>query len=91
MLCPRAGRALHFWLDPKTKQKGQGIIKKIMILIAIPKCGRVIFEQVLSFPILLRHCFNSNDLFHDAEWRGSNVFLEVSDLVLFCIVDNINI
>jgi hypothetical protein len=24
---PQAGWALHFWLDPKTKQKGQGTKK----------------------------------------------------------------
>jgi len=24
--CPLAGRALHFWLSPKTKQKTQGYV-----------------------------------------------------------------
>ncbi len=59
--------ALTFWLDPKTKEKTQGDIKNKSIIIVISKCGRVIFEQVLSFPVLLRYSCNSTPIFHDAK------------------------
>jgi hypothetical protein len=37
--------AFHFWLDPKTKQKGQGSQTNVIRLFPMLKCGRVIFEQ----------------------------------------------
>jgi hypothetical protein len=49
LLCPLAGQAFHFWLDPKTKQKGQGYLKKVIDIFTATKFGQMIFEQVLSF------------------------------------------
>jgi len=40
--CPLAGQAFHFWLDPKTKQKSQGYLKKAIDIIVVSKFGRVI-------------------------------------------------
>ena len=54
------------WLDPKTKQKNQGCPKSIICLVTISKCGRVIPEQVRSFPVLLRNRFESYNIFQDA-------------------------
>ncbi|MEA3505455.1 MAG: hypothetical protein U9R32_09740, partial [Bacteroidota bacterium] len=42
--------SLSFCLDAK-ERKSQGLHKNIIHLFAMPKFGRVIFEQVLSFPV----------------------------------------
>jgi len=53
-LALRPNPTSFFGLIQKTKQKGQGYIKKIMILIAIPKCGRVIYSSKIK---ILSHIF----------------------------------
>ncbi|MEA3503706.1 MAG: hypothetical protein U9R32_00725, partial [Bacteroidota bacterium] len=56
---------LSFCLDAK-ERKSQGLHKNIIHLFAMPKFGRVIFEQVLSFPVSLRHRFELNNIFLNA-------------------------
>jgi len=48
-------------------------MKNTSIIIAISKCGRVIFEQVLSFTILLRYRRNSTPISPDAKFTIINV------------------
>jgi hypothetical protein len=47
----------HFFLDEKTKQKNQDCKSKCLLSFIIPKCGRGVFEQVLSLSVLLRTNF----------------------------------
>ncbi|MEA3505155.1 MAG: hypothetical protein U9R32_08160, partial [Bacteroidota bacterium] len=65
---------LFFCLDAK-EPKSQGLHKNIIHLFAMPKFGRVIFEQVLSFPISLRHSFELNNIFLNANLNSLVIFL----------------
>ncbi|MEA3504620.1 MAG: hypothetical protein U9R32_05420, partial [Bacteroidota bacterium] len=52
-------------LDAK-EPKSQGLHKNIILLFAKHKFGRVIFEQVLSFPVSLMLRFELNNIFLNA-------------------------
>ena len=65
---PQAGWALHFWLDPKTKQKDQGSLKNRLRLFAMPKCGWVIFEQSSQLPSLTKALLQSTTYFSGGQW-----------------------
>lgn len=56
---PQAGWTLHFWLDPKTKQKNQGSRENGIHLFAMPKFGRVIFEPSSHLPGLTKASLQS--------------------------------
>jgi len=81
---------LHFVsVDPKTKQlrqrRSHAVLKeqvkrsrlhgKLSPFLLKPKCGRVIFEQVLSFPILLRPDCNLGKIFHEANRPMHLIFM----------------
>ena len=57
---PQAGRALHFCLNAKTKQKNQGSQINLIIIFTKPKFGRVIFEPSSQLPGLTKVLFQFN-------------------------------
>ncbi len=71
-----------FWLNPKNRsKKDQGYFKKAFLIIFKLKCGRVIFEQVLNFPVLLKLSSKRKLFFKEADdtqrKNQSHVFLKV--------------
>ena len=69
---------IYFYLSSflpwrKKKQKSQGSQEKYTMNFTEPKRGRVILEQVPSFPVLLRLCFIPGAFFLKANRNAQSV------------------
>ncbi len=62
----KPAEALTFFIEKKVSKNSRRR-KKSFCLLSITKCGWVIFEQVLSFPVLLSYCCDPKTFFPDAE------------------------